>query len=59
MTIHVGEGRAADGARDHEGTSAPLKDVPSVTTCSACGKTWPTRFGVVAPRIWVVSKAVT
>src|SRR5580765_5819031 len=26
---------------DLEGTSGPLEDAPSVTACSACGKTWP------------------
>jgi hypothetical protein len=41
---------------DHEGTSAPLEEAPSVTACSECGKTWPTRFGAGAPTVRIVSK---
>ena len=43
---------------DHEGTSEPLQDAPSVTACSACGKTWPTRFGTGAPTVRRVSKQI-
>jgi hypothetical protein len=30
---------------DHEGTTGPLDGLESVSSCSACGKTWPASFG--------------
>jgi hypothetical protein len=41
---------------DHEGTSEPLADAPSITACSERGKTWRTRFGVGAPTIRIVKQ---
>jgi hypothetical protein len=29
---------------DHEETTELLDGLPSVSTCTECGKTWPTRF---------------
>ena len=44
-----------DGQRteryDHEGTSAPLEEAPSVRACLACGKTWQPRFGCPTRRL--------
>ena len=33
---------------DHEGTTEPLKGSTSISYCTECGRTWPTRFGVAA-----------
>ena len=30
---------------DHEGTTEPLGEVTSISRCTECGKTWPTRLG--------------
>ncbi len=38
------------------GTSQSLKDATSISTCTACGKTWPSRFGAGAATVRVVSK---
>jgi hypothetical protein len=58
MTIHVE--RETDDHRiescDHAGTTEPLAGLASFSTCSACGKTWPTRFGKGAPTTRVVAK---
>jgi hypothetical protein len=58
MTIHIQ--RETDEQRiercDHEGTTEPLNGLDSVSTCTACGKTWPTRFGAGAATVRIVSK---
>jgi len=41
---------------DHEGTTEPLNGLTSVSACTACGKTWPTRFGAGAATIRIVAK---
>jgi hypothetical protein len=41
---------------DREGTTEPVEDMPTISACSACGKTWPTRFGAGAPTVRIVSK---
>jgi hypothetical protein len=41
---------------EHEGTTEPLNGLASVSTCTACGKTWPTRFGAGAATVRVVPK---
>jgi hypothetical protein len=41
---------------DHEGTTEPVDGMRSISACSACGKTWPTAFGVGAPTVRIVSK---
>jgi hypothetical protein len=41
---------------DHDGTTEPLAGLSSVSVCSACGKTWPTRFGAGAETVRIVSK---
>ena len=58
MTVHIEWETAEERMErcDHDGTSAPLEDAPSVTACSACGKTWPTRFGAGAATVRLVSK---
>jgi hypothetical protein len=42
---------------DHEGTTEPLGGLTSVSVCSECGATWPTRFGIGAATACVVSKS--
>jgi len=41
---------------DHEGTTEPLDGFVSISTCTACGKTWPVRFGAGAATVRVVTK---
>jgi hypothetical protein len=41
---------------DHEGTTEPLDGMTSISACSVCGKSWPTRFGVGAPTVRIVEK---
>jgi hypothetical protein len=41
---------------DHDGTTEPLNGVATISTCSECGKTWPTRFGAGARTVRIVSK---
>ena len=41
---------------DHEGTTEPVDGIPTISACSACGKTWPARFGAGAPTVRIVSK---
>jgi hypothetical protein len=41
---------------DHEGTTEPLGGLASVSTCSECGKPWPTKFGRGAATVRIVSK---
>jgi hypothetical protein len=41
---------------DHEGTTEPLGGLTSVSTCTACGATWPTRFGAGAETVRIVAK---
>jgi hypothetical protein len=41
---------------DHEGTTEPLSGSEAVSVCTACGKTWPTRFGAGAATVRVVTK---
>jgi hypothetical protein len=58
VTIHVE--RETDEQRvercDHDGTTQPLNGLASISNCTACGKTWPTRFGRGAATARVVSK---
>ena len=50
VTIHVES--ETDEQRlercDHEGTTEPLNALRSILTCTACGKTWTSRFGAGA-----------
>src|SRR5262245_37523443 len=59
LTIHIE--RETDTERiercDHEGTTEPLAGLASVSVCTACGKTWPTRFGAGAPTVRIASTA--
>jgi hypothetical protein len=41
---------------DHGGTTEPLAGTKKISTCTACGKTWPARFGAGAPTVRIVSK---
>jgi len=41
---------------DHDGTTEPLNGLASISRCSVCEKTWPTRFGAGAPTVRIVSK---
>jgi hypothetical protein len=41
---------------DHDGTTEPLNGLASVSTCTACGATWPTRFGAGAATVRIVRK---
>ena len=58
MTIHVES--ETDEYRiercDHDGTTEPLGRLVSVSVCTACNTTWPTRFGVGAETVRIVSK---
>jgi hypothetical protein len=58
MTVHIEweNDRERMERCDREGTSRPMDAVHSVTECWACGKTWPTSFGVGAPTVRIVSK---
>ena len=51
----------SDGQRvercDHEGTTGPLNGLASVSVCSACRKTWPSRFRAGAPTVWILPVA--
>jgi hypothetical protein len=38
---------------DHEGTT---DDTTAISVCSACGQTWPTRFGAGAPTVGMIEK---
>jgi hypothetical protein len=42
---------------DSDGTTEPLNGLASVSTCTACGTTWPTRFGVGAATVRILAKA--
>jgi len=42
----------------HEGTTEPVGGMTSVSVCSACGKTWPTRLGAGAPTARIASKCL-
>jgi hypothetical protein len=57
LTIHIE--RETDTERieccDHDGTTEPLNGLASVSVCTACGTTWPTRFGGAAT-VRIVSK---
>lgn len=58
MTIEVEW--ETDGQRmercDHEGTTESLDGSSSISHCSVCGKSWPTKFGVGAPTVRIVDK---
>jgi hypothetical protein len=58
VTIHVES--ETDEQRiercDHEGTTEPLNGVTSISTCTACGKTWPSRFGAGSETVRLLSK---
>jgi len=41
---------------DHDGTTQPLNGLASISNCTACGKTWPSRFGAGAATVRIVSK---
>lgn len=41
---------------DHEGTTEPLDGSATISCCTECAKTWPTRFGAGAPTVRVVVK---
>jgi hypothetical protein len=41
---------------DREGTTEALNGLASIATCTACGKTWPARFGIGSPTVRVVPK---
>ena len=60
MTIHIE--RETDDERiercDREGTTEPLNGLTTISVCTACGQTWPPRFGVGAPTVRVVQKEV-
>jgi hypothetical protein len=57
MTIHVE--RETDTERvercDH-GTTEPLNGLMTISTCTSCGTTWPTRFGSGAATVRIVPK---
>jgi hypothetical protein len=40
---------------EYEGTTEPLGG-EAISVCTACGKTWPTRFGAGAPTVRIVAK---
>jgi hypothetical protein len=48
-----------DGQRvercDHDGTTEAIAG-GTISACSECGKTWPTRFDAGAPTVRIVSK---
>jgi hypothetical protein len=52
-----------DGQRmercDHDGTTEPLNGLASISSCTACGKTWPARFGAGAATVRIVPAAAT
>jgi hypothetical protein len=58
MTIHIE--KEMDEQRiercDHVGTTEPLAGRASISTGTACGKTWPARFGTGAATVRIVSK---
>jgi hypothetical protein len=41
---------------NHAGTTEPLKGLTTISTCTECTETWPTRFGAGAPTVRIVSK---
>ena len=41
---------------DHQGTTERVERMPTISACSACGKTWLARFGAGAPTVRIVSK---
>ena len=56
MTIQIEWER--DGQRmercDHEGTTEPLDGSDSISHCTECGKSWPTKFGTGAATVRIV-----
>lgn len=41
---------------DQEETTEPLDGSASISHCSACGKSWPTKFGAGAATVRIVDK---
>ena len=60
MTIHIENETTTERIErcDHEGTTGPLNGLSSVSVCSGCGKTRPTRFGASAETIRIVPKTI-
>jgi hypothetical protein len=58
MTFHVEPETETERIErcDHEGTTEPLGGLASVSVCTACNATWPTRFGVGAETVRIVPK---
>jgi hypothetical protein len=58
LTIHIERETETERIErcDRDGTTEPLNGLASVSVCSACGKTWPTRFGAGAETVRIVSK---
>ena len=56
--VHIEQTK--DGQRietcDHDGTTEPLNGLVSISSCTACGKTWPARFGAGAPTVQIVAE---
>ena len=58
MTIHIESETQTEWVErcDHEGTTEPLGGLAAASSCTACGRMWPTRFGAVGPTTRIVSK---
>jgi hypothetical protein len=39
---------------DHENTTEPLEGASSVSCCTACGHTWPRKFGPGVPKVSII-----
>jgi len=44
---------------DHEGTTEALGGLVSVSVCTVCDATWPTRFGVGAETVRIVPRTTS
>jgi hypothetical protein len=58
MTIHVGRETETERIEswDHATTTEPLGGLASISTCTACGKAWPARFGAGSGTVRIVPK---
>ena len=58
MTIHIERETTTERIErcDHDGTTEPLNGLSTASTCTVCGKTWPTRFGAGAATVRIVAK---
>jgi hypothetical protein len=58
LTVHIERETETERIErcDHEGTTEPLGGLSTVSSCTECGATWPTRFGAGAVTVWIVPK---